>query len=134
MQIWLRDCLENVEAIESPPERVQLFTTAPILSPLSESQSAPVPIPGDVQPEGRAAVPDADDECLSGLADKNLVLTYAVPPILSREEGSAPAPPRPASPHLDPQHSLDNPDVDPISTQADANHIHVKGPLCAGFG
>jgi hypothetical protein len=90
----------------------------------SETQSAPVPLPGDVGPEVRATDPDADD-VLSDLADKNLELTkqasnVTVPPILSPEEEPAPAPPKPASPALEPQpDSLNNPDVDSISAQVD---------------
>ena len=111
----------ETEAIASPPEKGTTIHDSS--DTLSESQSAPVPVPGDVEPEVTAAVSDADDEHLSSLVDKNLELTeqisgVTVPPILSREEGSAPAPPRPASPLLEPQHSLDNPDVDPIFTQA----------------
>ena len=111
----------ETEAIASPPEKGATIHDSP--DTLSESQSAPVPVPGDVEPEVRAAVPDADDEDLSGLADKSLEFTeqasgVTVPPVLSREEGSTPTPPRPESPPLEPQLSLDNSDVDPIFTQA----------------
>lgn len=114
----------EAEAIASSPEKgttIHGGSYAP-----SESQSAPVPVQGDVEPEIRATDPDADDVHLSDLADKNLELTeqassVTAPPILSPEEESAPAPPRPASPPLEPQTDdldLDDPDVDPSPTQA----------------
>lgn len=87
----------------------------------SESRSAPIPLPGDVEAEVRAA--DPDDVHLSDLADKNLELTEQAssatgPPILIPEEESAPAPPRPASPPLESQpDSLDIADVDSGLTQ-----------------
>jgi hypothetical protein len=90
----------------------------------SENQSAPVPLPDDVEPEVRATDPDADDVHLSDLAHKNLELTeqassVIVPPILSPEEEPAPAPLRPASLPLEPQSdSLDDPDAGPSPTQA----------------
>ena len=85
----------EAEAIASSPEKG---------TSISESQSAPVPVQGDVEPEVRAADPDADDVHLSDLADKNLELTeqassVTVPPILSPEEESAPA-----LPDLHPRH------------------------------
>lgn len=114
----------EAEAIASSPEKgttIHDSSSAP-----SESPSGPIPIQDDVEPEVKAADPDADDVHLSDLADKNLELTeqasgVTVPPILSPEEESAPAPPRPASPPLEPQLDsldLDNPDVDPSPTQA----------------
>ena len=99
-------------------------TGAEAVASSAEGHPAPVPLPGDVEPEVRATDPDADDVHLSDLADKNLELTeqassVTVPPILSREEESAPAPPRPASPPSEPQpDSLDNLDVDPGPAQA----------------
>jgi hypothetical protein len=113
----------EVEAIASSPEKGT--TTHDSSYAPSESQSAPVPVQGDVEPEVRATDPDADDVHLSDLADKNLELTeqtssVTVPPILSSEEESAPAPPGPASPPLEPQpdEGPDNADVDPSPTQA----------------
>jgi len=116
----------EAEAIASSPEKGTTIHDSSYTA--SESQSAPVPVQDDVEPEVRATGPDADDVHLSDLADKNLELTerassVTVSPILSPEEESAPAPPRPASPPLEPQpHSLDidNPDldVDPSPTQA----------------
>jgi len=112
----------DVEAIAASPEKGTSIHDSSYTS--SESQSAPVPQPGDVEPEVRATDPDADDVHLSDLADKDLELTeqapsVTVPPILSPEEEPAPAPPRPASPPLEPQPDfLDNPDVDPSHTQA----------------
>jgi myosin tail region-interacting protein MTI1 len=112
----------EAEAIASSPEKGTTIHDSSYTP--SESESAPVPLPGDVEPEVRATDPDADDVHLSELADKNLELTeqvssVTVPPILSPEEESAPAPPRPASPPLERQpDSLDNPDVDPSPTQA----------------
>jgi hypothetical protein len=114
----------EAEPIASSPEKGTAIHDSSY-SP-SESQSAPAPLQGDVEPEVRAADPDADDVHLSDLADKNLELTeqgssVTVPPILSPEEESASAPPRPASPPLEPRPEsldLDNPDVDPSPTQA----------------
>jgi hypothetical protein len=112
----------EAEAIASSPEKGTIIHDSSYTP--SESESAPVPLPGDVEPEVRATDPDADDVHLSKLADKNLELieqvsSVTVPPILSPEEESAPGPPRPASPPLEPQpDSLDNPDVDPSPTQA----------------
>ena len=90
---------------------------------VSESQSALISAPGDVEPEVRATDPDADDAYPSDLADKDSEPTeqtfgVTVPPVLSPEAGSAPAPPRPASPPLGPQpDQLDNPEVDPSPMQ-----------------
>ena len=112
----------ETEVIASSPEKGTTIHGSS--DTLSDSQSAPVPVPSDVEPEVRAADLDANDEHLSGLADKNLELTeqaYGVtaPPILSPEEEPAPASPRPASPPLEPQpDSLDNTDVDPSPLQA----------------
>ncbi|KAF8490836.1 hypothetical protein F5888DRAFT_1096157 [Russula emetica] len=112
----------EAEAIASSPEKETTIHNSSYTP--SESQSAPVPPPGDVEPEVRATDQDADDVHLSDLADKNLELTeqassVTVPPILSPEEESAPALLRPASPPLEPQpDSLDNADVDPSPTQA----------------
>ena len=86
-----------------------------------ENQSAPVPVPGDVEPDVRATDPDADDVHLSDLADKNLELNEQASSatVLSPEEEPAPAPPKPASPPLEPQRDfLEDPDVDPSLTQA----------------
>jgi hypothetical protein len=112
----------EAEAIPSSPEKGTSIHDSSYTP--SEGQSAPVPVQGDVEPEVRATDPDADDVHLSDLAEKNLELTeqassVTAPPILSPEEESAPAPPRPASPPLEPQSdSLDSPDVDPSPTQA----------------
>ena len=111
----------EAEAIASLPEKGTTIHDSSYAT--SESQSAPVPLPGDVEPEVRATDPDADDVHLSDLADKNLELTeqassVTVPPILSPEEESAPSPARSASPPLDPQpDSYDNPDEDRSPTQ-----------------
>ena len=93
---------------------------------LSENQSAPVPVSGDVEPEVKATDPDADVHP-SDLADKDLESTehslgVAVPPVLSPEAGSVPAPPGSASSHLDSQPDLDNHEVDTSPTHA-SDHI-----------
>ena len=123
------------EVIASSPE--QGTTIQGSSDTLSESQSVPVPVPGDVEPEVRVADRDADDVYISDLADKNLELTeqvsgVTVPPVLSPEEGSAPAPPRPAPPPLEPQpDTLDSPDVDPSPTQAPRDIAEPTVPLIA---
>jgi myosin tail region-interacting protein MTI1 len=123
----------EAEVIASSPEKGTAVHDSSYTP--SESQSAPVPLPDDVEPEVRATDPDADDVHLSDFADKNLELaeqapSVTVPPILSPEEEPAPAPLRPASLPLEPQSaSLDDPDVGPNPTQAPDEIAEPTVPL-----
>jgi myosin tail region-interacting protein MTI1 len=111
----------ETEAIESSHEKATTIHDSSDVP--SESQSVPVPVPSDVEPEIKATDPDADDVHLSDLADKNLELTeqssdVVAPPVLSPEEESAPAPPRSISPPLDPRPDYLEDEVDPSRAQA----------------
>jgi myosin tail region-interacting protein MTI1 len=120
----------ETEAIASSLEKTSIHDGS---ETFSESQSAPVPVLGDVEPEVKATDPAGDVHAFD-LADKKLESTeqsfgVGVPPVLSPEAVSAPAPPRSTSPRLDPQPDrLDNPEVDPSPTQAPYDTAEALSP------